>query len=91
MVARSLSNPKFIEGGDFALQFPRKLKVNALELNLLSKMAEITGEYSNQGDHRAGTQIEDLSGDWLKEKITASDVRASGSSFPFPPVQRFNA
>ncbi|MGB2239502.1 MAG: hypothetical protein ACPH09_09890, partial [Pseudomonadales bacterium] len=47
----------------------------------------LIAEYSSQGIHRTGTEIDHQSADWLIEKIAALGVRVSDTAFGFKRVE----
>jgi len=82
-----ITKRRFIQGSILAALLPLQFRTHAEESNMQKRIAEIICEYASQGIHRTGTEVDHLSADWLKARITALGVEASETSFPFQRVQ----
>jgi Peptidase family M28 len=52
------------------------------------RIARIVRTYSNQGDHRTGTVVDQESGDWLRHEIELIGVSAHQESFSFGRIDQ---
>ncbi|MFT5014773.1 MAG: hypothetical protein ACI9HA_003443 [Dinoroseobacter sp.] len=66
---------------------PFQVRIQAMDKDMQERIAEIISEYTRQGVHRTGTDIDHLSADWLAQRIKALGVHPSESSFPFKRLQ----
>jgi hypothetical protein len=82
-----ITKRRFIQGGMLAALMPFQFRIQAMEKDMQSRIAQIISEYARQGIHRTGTDIDHLSADWLVQRIEALGVRPSESSFPFQRVR----
>ena len=82
-----ITKRRFIQGGMLATLLPFQFRIQAMEKDMQSRIANIICEYASQGVHRTGTEVDLLSADWLLQRIEALGVRPSESSFAFQRVR----
>jgi hypothetical protein len=76
-----------IQGGVLTTLVPILESGIAAEDPMKTRIANIIQDYSSQGIHRTGTQVDHVSADWLVAKIESLGIKATESSFLFDRVQ----
>lgn len=78
---------RFLQGGLLATTLPFNYNVRASseddQVNMHQRIARVIREYSEQGIHRTGTEVDNLSADWLLTEIDRLGVSPIDSSFAF--------
>jgi len=90
-----ISKRRFIQGALLSTVLPLKFRLLAQGVtmkgtteNPMEKIiADIIGEYAEQGIHRTGTAVDHQSADWLMQRIELLGVAATESAFEFQRLQ----
>ncbi|MDH3641657.1 MAG: M28 family metallopeptidase [Gammaproteobacteria bacterium] len=78
---------RFLQVGMATTLLPMSSRLLAGESTMESRIAAVISEYSNQGIHRTGTEIDDQSAAWLLQSIEEIGAEATESSFVFQRLQ----
>jgi hypothetical protein len=82
-----ITRRRFVQGSAVAALLPYQSGLQASEPDMKARIAEIIREYGDQGDHRTGTEVDQMSADWLIGRINSLGVDASESAFELRRVQ----
>jgi hypothetical protein len=58
-----ITRRRFVQGSAVAALLPYQPGLQASETDMKARIAEIISEYGDQGDHRTGTEIDQMSAD----------------------------
>ena len=82
-----LTKRKFIQSSLLAALIPLQFGSKAKDKTMEQRISTLIAEYSSQGIHRTGTEVDHRSADWLIAKISALGVEATETAFGFQRLQ----
>jgi hypothetical protein len=86
-----ITRRRFVQGSALATFLQFQQKAVAMDEDMKARIAKIIRDYSQQGDHRSGSDVDDASADWLATQIKSLGVEPIESSFLFNRVSVIEA